>query len=341
MNRNWVVGLSAFVCVLGGAAVVSASRSSKTQAEPPNPPAYSVVSCLGHLEPKDGVIHIASPYVNGLPAIVEKVLVRDGEYVRAGQPLIVLQGVGQLEAQLDQKKALVRQAEQRAAQVRSGAKSGDIAAQQAEVARWQAEFENSSAEYERSRKLYEFQSISKAELDAKRTAKDINSRMLAQAQARLASVREVRPEDVKAADSELEAARAGVKLAEQELSAAIVRAPADGQVLNIFVRPGEQAGNDGLLNLGTTSQMYAIAEVYETDIARVRHGSHAVIRSKLFPGEMGGTVEDIGRSVGKNMVYASDPASFADSRVVEVKIRLEDSRKVASLVHGKVEVRFE
>ena len=84
--------------------------------------------------------------------------------------------------------------------------------------------------------------------------------------------------------------------------------------------------------------MYVEAEVYETDIARVRPGQLATITSELFPGTMTGVVEVVGTTLAKNTVLPLDPVAFADARVFKVWIRLNQGEKVAGLIHGKVNV---
>ena len=56
--------------------------------------------------------------------------------------------------------------------------------------------------------------------------------------------------------------------------------------------------------------------------------------------KISGHVTEIGMKVGKNDVLKTDPAAYADARVVEVKIRLDDSRAAASLIHAQVNVRI-
>ena len=75
--------------------------------------------------------------------------------------------------------------------------------------------------------------------------------------------------DVKVAKAELAGARA-------DLARSEVKSPSAGRVLLVHTRAGERVGPDGILELGRTDQMYAIAEVYETDIGtRVSQGDAA------------------------------------------------------------------
>jgi HlyD family secretion protein len=108
--------------------------------------------------------------------------------------------------------------------------------------------------------------------------------------------------------------------------------------MKIHAYPGEEAGQQGLLELGKTGEMYVEAEVYEADIARVHAGQHAAIASDLFDGKLGGVVTDVGSSIAKASILPADPVSYADARVFKVWIRLDDGKHVSGLIHGKVNV---
>ena len=166
------------------------------------------------------------------------------------------------------------------------------------------------------------------------------SKQLIEAKATLEEIAEVRSVDVAVAQAELDEAKAAVQQAQANLDLAYVRSPKDGQILKIHTWPGEIIGNKGIVELGQTDQMYAIAEVYETDISKVRLGQQATITSKGFTGELSGTVDEIGLQIGKKDVLGTDPAADVDARVVEVKIRLDQasSQQVTGLTNLQVNV---
>ena len=116
--------------------------------------------------------------------------------------------------------------------------------------------------------------------------------------------------------------------------------PRDIQVLKIHNRPGEIITSEGIAELGETSQMYAVAEIYESDIKEVKNGQNVQITSDSFPGELKGTVERIGLQVKKQNVINTDPSANIDNRVVEVRIRLDptSSQKVTGLTNLQVKV---
>ena len=86
--------------------------------------------------------------------------------------------------------------------------------------------------------------------------------------------------------------------------------------------------------------MYAIAEVYETDISRVREGQQATITSPALPAPLTGRVEKVGLQVGKMDILDADPVAKTDARVVEVKIRLDDAPDSPLLTYLQVKVEI-
>ena len=135
--------------------------------------------------------------------------------------------------------------------------------------------------------------------------------------------------------------RAQLARARAELERARVTAPAAGLVLDVHARPGERIGPDGILELGRVDRMYAIAEVYETDVGRVREGQRARVTSRALPGPLTGRVEWIRPKVEKQDEIGTDPAARKDARVVEVKVLLEDSAAAAPFTNLQVEVEIE
>lgn len=145
---------------------------------------------------------------------------------------------------------------------------------------------------------------------------------------------EVAQLDVKSFQAALEAAKANLELAQ-------VRAPFRGQVLDVHTRPGEQIRVEGILELGRTDRMYVVAEVYETDIARVAEGQKAHIRSPALEKAVTGKVESVGMKVGRLDVLGTDPVAETDARVIEVMILLDDPAAVSRLTNLQVEVEIE
>ncbi|MEH1970634.1 ABC exporter membrane fusion protein [Nostoc sp.] len=256
---------------------------------------------------------------------------------------------------------------------------GDRIAQEATIKKLEAELKNAEAEYQRYQQLYSQGAVSNSLYDTKgltvETAKQqvdeakavlnrINttaskqlaeakaalartnatgSKQVSEAKATLTSIAEVRPVDVAAARTEVENAIATLKHAQTELVGAYIKAPMAGQIIKIHTRVGEKISDSGIADLAQTDQMMAIAEVYQTDIGKVKLGQQAVISSQAFPGELQGTVAQIGLQVNRQNVFSNQPGENLDSRVVEVKIRLnpKDSKRVAGFTNLQVQTAIE
>ena len=168
-----------------------------------------------------------------------------------------------------------------------------------------------------------------------------NAKRDAERERRLAKQSATSEERLDAAEVGLRIARANVDVAQARLELTRVRAPIAAQILEIHARPGERVGALGVLELGDTHNMIAVAEVYETDIAAVKEGQRAIIRSSALASPIMGVVAHVGLKVGRLDVLGTDPVAKADARVIEVRIHLEPHDAVARLTNLQVEVEIE
>ena len=150
-------------------------------------------------------------------------------------------------------------------------------------------------------------------------------------------------------EAPIETLKSQEQLAELRLQDSILRSPINGRILKIIARPGELVGGQQpIMQLGNTNQMEVVAEVYETDISRVRLGDKARITGRALPKdaqgknkELEGKVVFIGTMVGQNKVYDVDPRAEVDRRTVEVRIRLTDGAPAAKLINHQVTVEID
>ena len=345
MRRSVFLTLGLVVLLTCVFVVISAVHVRGSGPAPAQPTSSSrngtAVGCLGRIEPLDGVLKIQGSYLNGRPQSVRELKVKEGDEVRAGQLVAVLDGKDQLTAAVRVADARVDLARTRLQQVQAGANPADIAAQRAVVTELQANLANARDEYERYVRLEKTTDVSTSELNARALMVTSAEQKLRQANERLNSISQVRDTDVDVAKSELTVAQAEDARARADLKTTSVYAPAAGRVLKIYAYRGEEPGPEGLLDLGRTDAMYVTAEVYETDINRVHAGQHAIVRSELLPREMTGVVETVGTVLSKNSVLPLDPVTFADARVFRVRIRLDDGKDAAALINGKVNVTIQ
>jgi HlyD family secretion protein len=345
------------------------NASAPTNTATNNKDQPKAISALGRLEPQGEVIKVASPSALGTSRII-KMLVKEGDLVKERQVIAILDSYESSAAALLQAQSQAQESERNLAKVRAGAKSGDIIAQEGNVlssaanvksleanaVRIRSELEIAGRDYNRFLQVYKEGAISQTVLDTYRLKVETLQGQLVQAeqqvqqaqfqlkqsQGLLNSVREVRPIDVQLAEAQLQTAIVNVKKAEVTLDLAQVRAPISGQILKINSKTGEFVSQtNGVVEIGNTQQMYVVAEIYETDIGKIKVGQKASIQSEVFEGEITGKVEQIGLRIAKNDVLGTDPAAKTDVRIIEVKIKLDDSQKVSGLTNLQVRVKIE
>jgi HlyD family secretion protein len=223
-------------------------------------------------------IAVASRFAGRL----QELLVGEGDFVRAGQPLARLQ-VDSLLAQQDEAQARLQQARQSvaAAEVQvAQAESGHQAALALVVQR-ESELDSARRRLPRSEQLAREGFFSVQLLDDDR-AKVRNQQAIlaaAQAQARAAA------EAVKAARAQVAAAGSNVRALEAtlarirvDLADAELKAPRDGRVQVLVAQPGEiVAGGGRVLELADLSDVYMSFFLPETVAGRVALGSEVRI----------------------------------------------------------------
>jgi HlyD family secretion protein len=373
LSKPWLFGLGIGVMALfGGGAYYQLSLVSKPQAEPIREIPITKISALGRLEPEGEVIQVSAPLALDGDR-VSQLLVKEGDTVKAGQIIAILDSRDRLQDELRQAQQQVSAAQAKLAQAKAGAKTGEIEAQRstivrleaerqgeieaqkATIERWQAEVRNARVEYERFGQLYQQGGVSSSNLDTKRLAAETaqaqlkeaiaNSNRTAaslqaqinEAKATLSRITDIRPVDIQPLQTEVEGTIVAVKKAENALAKAEVRAPISGQILKIQTRLGEKVSDKGIADLAQTANMVAVTEVYQSDISKIKPRQKATVTSQAFSGELPGTVLQIGREVKQQNVFSNQPGENLDRRIIEVKIRLENSQKVAGLTNLQVQ----
>lgn len=377
-------------------------------------PVVKTVTAMGRLEPKGEVAKLSAATANEGNR-VDKLLVKEGDRVKAGQIIAIMDSRDRLQASLLEAQKQVQVASSRLAQVKAGAKQGEIGARQATVNRLVAELEgstktqqatinrlqaelqgqqqslqatvarvaaekrNAQADVQRYETLYKQGAISSQEVDKRRLSAETTNQQLIESQATqrrtiatiqqqlveakanrdktiatlqqqlveakatLNQTAEVRPTDVANSQAEIESAQATVEKIKAQLQQAYIRAPKAGQILKINTRAGETVSNDGIVDLGQTDQMYAVAEVYQSDINKVRSGQRVRVTGDSLSGELQGTVDWVGMQVQRQNVINTDPSENIDAKIVEVHVRLNElsSKKAANLTNLQVKVVIE
>ena len=104
-----------------------------------------------------------------------------------------------------------------------------------------------------------------------------------------------------------------------------LRSPIDGFILGINTRVGERPKDKGILEIGSSQKMEALIEVYESDIDRVFISQNVELSSENggFQKILKGKVIRISPQVKQRRVLSTDPTGDADSRIIEVLVKLD------------------
>jgi HlyD family secretion protein len=366
--------LIAFCLLAAGGAVASYAamtgqsvRDAAAKTEPKRPPA---VSALGRIEPVSEIINLGAGVS---PDRLDSLFAARGDMVKKGDLLGYLgsyseqiaqrefyraqldEAQARLTAEIDLNQSRIEAAEIHQKQIMEVSPLR-ITAQDAAIASLEAKLANDRDISDSQSQLFSRGVTSRRLQDDQKATVLQGEANLISAKARLAELKRQFEIDQIDAASQIRVARAQLERARAEFPVAslgrqivwadararrlALYAPIDGRILNIKVKPGEDANGGPVLTMGDTRSMRAVAEIYETDIAAIRLGQPATITSFALPRPISGKVVRIGSMVFKNDVLNVDPAARADARVVEVWIDLEEEPLVQQLTNLTVNVRI-
>lgn len=341
------------------------------------------VVARGKIIPEMDVIKLSVP--NAQDSRVDRIFVKQGDRVRANQVIAILQGAEQRKTELETAQANVNLLKAKLEKVKQGEEkpatfevqqsvldrlrnqaSVEIDQKQSEITSALASANEARGNYNRQQTLYSQGAVSRAELDKARKdfevaqasltlkradlkqSRTTSKSQIVEEQAKLEELQQVRPVDIAIAQRELEKSILEAERSRFGYEDTLVRVPVAGQILRINTKVGEQVNTElGIVDLGRTQQMYVQAEIYETDLAKVRKAQRASIVSEYggFEGEIHGTVNNVDLQVGKPTLQEekNNPTTDDNSRVVQVSIRIDpaDSAKVSGLTKMQVRVTIE
>lgn len=275
------------------------------------------------VEPRDRETKVAAAVSGRIAAIA----VREGEKVKRGATLVQLED-GPEQAALLAAEADLATAQADYEKAMHGQRREDVTASidDAEAARARAEL--SAEAFHRTEQAAKGGAATADELDkAKRQAESDRRTFEASEARRRAMVAGSRYEDIAAARARAQAARARRDQTRANLERLTVRAPIDGEVLQLKYRVGEYVspGGDPLVVMGDTSALRVRTDVDERDIGRIALGDTAFAVADSYPTKkFAGKVVEIGRRMGRKNVRTDDPTERIDTKILETVIQLDD-----------------
>jgi HlyD family secretion protein len=321
-RRRWLgAGLIALLLAGTGFGLWQHGQQQRRQAQAlQQQPLPRRIAALGRVEPLDRVVKLSVPASLSNDTIGQ-LLVKQGDQVQRGQVLAILSSRESLDRDVRSAAAAVEVARRK------------LASQDSVIARYRAELAQAQVELRRYSQLYAQGASSAETRDRRITIESTTRANLDQAL-----------QDRDTLRAQLEEQQAALARNRTELDKALIRAPFGGTVFRINAYPGDRVGDDGILEMGDSSRMGVIAEVYQTDRPGIALGQRVVISADGFPGrQMVGQVVEIARQVSRQSVYSGEAGENLDRRVFEVKIGLppEAAALASSINYLQVNVLFD
>jgi HlyD family secretion protein len=141
-------------------------------------------------------------------------------------------------------------------------------------------------------------------------------------------------------ETALIAARTEVTMAEEMLDKTRIRAPITGSVLQVNVKLGELVApspESPLIVMGDLTLIRVRAEVDEQDVAKIKLGQAAFVRSNAYPGrDFDAKVTELAPSLGIPRMGSRGARRATDVEVMEVMLDLEGSVPLLSGMRADV-----
>ena len=242
--------------------------------QPPRAPFENRLAGSGIVEPKFENISVGS----ATPGIVTEVNVKVGEKVKPGTPLFKLDD-RQLQAEWKVRQSAVTAAEVDLERLKNQPRKEELPVYEASVHEMEANLAQTNDQLKRTHDLY-----------AKRVAQEeqlfLAQQQQQQAESRLAKAKAEFDllkagswkQDLMVAETAVARATVQVEQTKTEIERLTVKALADGEVLQVNVRPGEFVGappGQALVVLGEVEQLHVRVDIDEHDIPRFVPGTAA------------------------------------------------------------------
>lgn len=232
-----------------------------------------------------------------VPGAVREVLVKEGDTVKAGQVIAMIED-DEAKARVATSRAELAQLQADFSLLQKGARPEeiDVARQRVNTVRRRAEF--SRAQAERLDQAYKRKAVTYQEYDRARGVAEVDQQELLEAQRSLDLISSpARSDRIDAIQAQIDRAKAELALHEKQLNDTKISAPIAGRVVSgslIFAVGSYLARGDKLAVIEDTSQLMAEIQLPESAVGDVEVGNSARFKVWAYPGSsFRGTVESI------------------------------------------------
>jgi HlyD family secretion protein len=218
--------------------------------------------------------------------------VEKGDLVQEGQVLVRLEDA-EFRAQVNQARANLASAQARFDQLRTGSRPQEKMRDKAAVLQAEARLRSAEAEYQRTERLHRDGVASKSELDRALSERDTAAALL-EAAKQSSTMTDIgpRPEEIRAAEAEVQQMKAALEYAQTQMAATEIKAPVSGTVLERIVERGEMVspsafGGSGartsVVDLADLTDLQVELDISQTDFSRLQMGQKAEIIPEAYP----------------------------------------------------------
>ena len=246
-------------------------------ANPAEAPFESYVAGAGLVESSTENIAIGT----FIPGVVTRVYVKPGAEVKAGDPLFTVDDRA-VRAEIAVREATLATARAQLEKLLALPRVEEIPPAEARVREAEANRGDMTSQLKIWESVTDKRAITEDELNRRRFAVMTAEARVSEARAALDLLKAgaFKP-DIDVARAQVAAAEAQVASSRTDLERLTVKAPVDGRVLQVKIRPGEfaQAGplQEPLMLFGATSRLHVRVDIDENDAWRIRAGSRAMV----------------------------------------------------------------
>lgn len=256
-------------------------------------------------------------------AQVEAVVVRRGDRVEPGKPLVTLENADAVIA-VSQAEAALAQAQAQLADLKVGKRPEEIAVLEATVRSAKAQADEAERVLSRTKDLFARGIATQAQLDEATTTLEVAQAAIGQSEANLAVAKlPARPETIKAAEGQVRQAEALLDQARWRLSKRTLSAPSPGRVDDVIRNPGDTAGPSApVLSILPDGAVKLTLYIPEEAFSSVKVGDELAVHC-----------DGCGPDIKARVSYVSPDPEFTPPVIYS----LENRQKLVYLVEAKPE----
>lgn len=281
-------------------------------------PQQQTVACLGKISAGDTIARVAAPSPMGNTPIITKLFIKTGDQLKAGDKIAQIFGYEKANASYE-----------------SAVASLNLQKSESELRllRQKIEFEELAGTYNQNLEV-----LRKDPPRSEREKLEYEQKSIARRLEQSKRILEAMQQNEK---NIIASAEVATQEALRSLDEFTVKAPISGEVIEVSAKLGEVVTEAGICEIANTDEMFVEAEVYVSDITKVKVGDIAECAPEAFESEiLKGKVVEISPYVKSNRLFSQDPSEYADRKVILVKIKLDESGKVKNLIGSLVRVRI-